>query len=239
MDIDASGLEEPSTVVVEAASVTAGQASNRGTVVSSIEARLPVPWLIDRNGTEVPVELIRIVPSANMVEVDEDADQPTTTSGLLGYKIRITQTSGRDTYSVEGTIGQGNLVSITDAALDSLAAGRETTITIASELEEEGAAGQSGGAPQGSIRFRGSGLDSTVTNGVWSGTHVPTAGATGASTCATEYCTAVKIYSCWKDLCVWITVISGPGWGLTCMLVCGWVTTMNCWYVYGTPLECA
>ena len=126
LHVDASDVEE--TVTIPASSVTAGLANVRGVVHNSIEAR--ATWTVERDGVSVPVELIRIVPGTNLVEVDEDAELATTTHGLAGLEITITQTDGTNTYSVNGSIGPANLAFITDDDLDSLVAGRETTVYI-------------------------------------------------------------------------------------------------------------
>ena len=122
LHVDASEAEEPvdetrtiageavkqtvRNVVVPADSVTPGLANVRGAVLDTIEVRINSPWHITRDGESVPVELIRIVPGANLIEVDEDAELATTTHGLSGYEVRITQTDGTNTYSVNGVLGR-------------------------------------------------------------------------------------------------------------------------------------
>ena len=152
LHVDASEAEEPvdetraiageavkqtvRNVVVPADSVTPGLANVRGAVLDTIEVRINSPWHITRDGESVPVELIRIVPGANLIEVDENAELATTTHGLSGYEIRITQTDGTNTYSVNGVLGAANLGIITDAALGSLAVDRETTVHIGSQGQD-------------------------------------------------------------------------------------------------------
>ena len=129
--IDGSGVEQTThNVVVPSGSVRSGLGNVHGVVHTTIEARPNSPWHITRDGESLPVELIRIVPGANLVEVDEDTELATTTHALSGYEIRITQTDGTNTYSVTGILGPANLATITDADLDSLAAGRDTTVHI-------------------------------------------------------------------------------------------------------------
>ena len=135
--IDGSGVKQTTrNVVVPSGFVTSGLGNVNGVVHTTIEARINSPWHITRDGESVPVELIRIVPGANLIEVDEDAELATTTHALSGYEIRITQTDGTNTYSVKGILGPANLVTITDADLDSLAAGRDTTVHIGPQDED-------------------------------------------------------------------------------------------------------
>ena len=175
LHVDASDVEE--TVTIPASSVTAGLANVRGVVHNSIEAR--ATWTVERDGVSVPVELIRIVPGTNLVEVDEDAELATTTHGLAGLEITITQTDGTNTYSVNGSIGPANLAFITDDDLDSLVAGRETTAYIGPPVAAPPAAlsGPTPPPPAGTIRFKGKNVDLALTNGVWSGTPLPGARA--------------------------------------------------------------
>ena len=135
--IEGSGVKQNTrNVVVPSGFVTSGLGNVNGVVHTTIEARINSPWHITRDGESVPVELIRIVPGANLIEVDEDAELATTTHALSGYEIRITQTDGTNTYSVNGILGPANLVTITDADLDSLAAGRDTTVHIGPQEQD-------------------------------------------------------------------------------------------------------
>ncbi len=78
--IDGSGVEQTThNVVVPSGSVRSGLGNVHGVVHTTIEARPNSPWHITRDGESLPVELIRIVPGANLVEVDEDTELATTT----------------------------------------------------------------------------------------------------------------------------------------------------------------
>ena len=180
LHIDASAVEAPNSVSVPADSVTEGLANVRGVVHDTIEVRITSPWSITRNGQAVSIELIRIVPGANLVEVDEDAGLATTTHGLSGYEVTISQTDGSTTHSTSGVLGPANLALITDAALDNLVVGRDTTIAIGPPIAPPPAALSRSGvptAPAGTLRFKGHGVDLTITNGEWSGTPLPGARA--------------------------------------------------------------
>ena len=202
--VDASDVEE--AVTIPASSVTAGLANVRGVVRNSIEAR--ATWTVERDRVSVPVELIRIVPGANLVEVDEDAQLATTTHGLAGLEITITQTDGTNTYSVNGSIGPANLAFTTDDDLDSLVAGRETTAYIGPPVAAPPAAlsGPTPPPPAGTIRFKGKNVDLALTNGVWSGTPVPGARARGSDCTNEEFlrCAMRGIIIGYHTVCRWL-----------------------------------
>ena len=222
--IDASDIAE--AVTIPAGSVTAGLANVRGVIHNSIEAR--ARWTVEGDGVSVPVELIRIVPGANLVEVDEDAQLATTTHGLASFEITITQKDGTNIYSVHGSIGQANLAFITDGDLDSLVAGRETTVYIGPPVATPPAAlvGPTLQPPPGTIRFKGKNVDIALTNGVWSGT--PLQGVRGAS----SDCTVEEVLRCamrwviigYHTVCKWLP------WPFKeiCTLAAIWGSVMVC-----------
>ena len=225
--VDASDVVVP--VIIPASSVTAGLANVRGVVHNSIEAR--TAWSVARDGVDVPVELIRIVPGVNLVEVDENAELATTTHGLSGLEITITQTDGTNTHSVNGSIGPANLALITDGALDSLVAGRETTVYIGPPVAAPPAA-RSGPAippaPAGTLRLKGQGVDLAITNGVWTGTPVPTgARAIGTRDAEEIFCGLVAIVHC-TLLC---TLFTGFVGAVICGIVCGIVWLTVCYLI--------
>ena len=208
LHIDVTDIVLP--VTIPASSVTAGLANVRGVVHNTIEAR--ATFNVARNSVDVPVELVRIVPGANLVEVDEDADLATTTHGLAGLEITITQRDGENVHTVTGSIGAANLALITDSALDSLVAGRETTVHIGPRVRSP-----AGPPVAGTVRFKGDDVDVAITDGEWSGTPAPPVG--GAS--ETLYCWAVK--SQWCRYCPLVVI---PKLVVACAVVCfiTWLT---------------
>ena len=213
--------------------MTAGLANVRGVVHNSIEAR--AEWSIERDGANVPVELIRIVPGANLVEVDEDAELATTTHGLSGYEITITQTDGANTYSVSGSIGPANLAFITDDDLDSLVAGRETTVYIGPPVAAPPAA-RSGPAippaPAGTLRLKGQGVDLAITNGVWTGKGASAVFGARPRCDLQEVliCATIPTVQVISNICIWM------GWilGLACSVVTAIVMIVTCYVIFET-----
>lgn len=223
--VDASDLARPT--VIPASAVTAGLANVRGVVQNSIEAR--ATWSVPRDGVDVPVELIRIVPGANLVEVDEDADVASTTHGLAGLEITITQTDGTNVHTVKGSIGAANLALITDSALDSLVAGRETTVYIGPPVAAPppALAIPATPPPAGTIRFKGKNVDLALTNGVLSGTSLP--GATPRDDHDCEFSTFVRcvmtpVIIGYHTLCRWLPFL----WRELCSIVAIWGSAMVC-----------
>ena len=233
--VDASDVAQP--VTIPASSVTAGLANVRGVVHNSIEAR--AEWSIERDGANVPVELIRIVSGANLVEVDEDAELATTTHGLSGYEITITQTDGANTYSVSGSIGPANLAFITDDDLDSLVAGRETTAYIGPPVAAPPAA-LSGPAippaPAGTLRLKGQGVDLAITNGVWTGTGARAAVLGVGPRCDVQelvICVLVPTLQTINQYCQYLGLLLG----VACAVVVAIVLVAICYVIFETVCD--
>ena len=236
LHIDASEVETPDSVVVPADSVTEGLANVRGVVHDTIEVRITSPWSITRNGEDVSVELIRIVPGANLVEVDEDADLATTTHGLSGYEVTISQTDGSSTHSASGVLGPANLTLITDAALDSLVVDRDTTIEIGPPIAPPPAALSGSGvptAPAGTLRFKGHDVDLTITNGEWSGTPLPGTRAQVPGARA-DHCGLEEFEVCVRQavsrICLYC-ILTPPFIAVPCIVFCSTVFVIVC-HVY-------
>ena len=226
--IDASDVAQP--VTVPASSVTAGLANVRGVVHNSIEAR--ATWTVERDGVNVPVQLIRIVPGANLVEVDEDAELATTTHGLPGYEITITQTDGANTHSVRGAIGPANLAVITE--LDSLVADRETVVHIGPPIAAQPLRSMPT-PPAGTLRLKSSSGDLTLTNGAWTGTGAFDGSAKGAR-CIEEIvvCAFLPVATIITEACIFM----GPILGIICSIVTIVVFALTCYILLEVSDNC-